>query len=544
MGEAERTVSTSTLDSSILPLLPGPIALAATELREATGERAGALVRLVDALLGHLARLWVAELLHAGVPDPGLHRALLGLPERRLMLGGWLGLAADARRALERAGVPTVLEGLGDVELPSVVGRDVPVARLAGYRRLVAHAGLRARTEVVAAHERLAWDTIAALPTLWREPVCFWDGRGRACLSARLSVGRAPVETTGPPLEPFVAARRGTLPLYPLMHVVERPDGWQLTRGPALGLQPLEALLRREPLRLLHARHTAEREGRVDLGAPLRELRGPVPDAVAAAVRGALVSAARPRPVVVEAHPGAGAEGLAGALARAEPTLVPVGVFAEVVAWRVEPDGTGRSAQALAARLAERVHAVSGAPPGGASDPLAALERAAGCTLPAPLLVVVDGLHHGLSPAAGEAMPVAELLDWLADRPDPPVRIVALGWPLGALAPLPAAVRVRWPAPPPSGFDDQGLAAAVATLTDGAPLRRRVLAALVEAPLALHPLCDALEDAGPAPVVEPAVRLALEELSPVLERCEDGAGVPTWGLVSPGIVAALEGGEP
>jgi hypothetical protein len=526
------------LDTSFTRRLPTPLALAATALAEETTTHgvhttADELAACIEAFFGLVGRVWVAEYLAAGAPDPAANALLHGrlvVAYRDPLLGAWIGIAHTLRKVFLERGLEPVARGLNDLDVGALGDTSHPVARLSAYRNSFAHGSFHAVVDDIVKHRALLEDLLARLPFLTEQPILVDDGAAVLALRGDAEVATRPAAQLVPHHPTLVGDDGRSVDLHPLA-VGKGADGapglvWTSVAKAKKGTAPSPRdLAQHERFAIWAERYQRELEGDVEaattcLGEPMAS--GPVPAELERAV--AEVEASGRCLVLVESPPGAPRRALLAHAARAGG-----------LSWRVEPGGLMGSGLVLVkaiARQAERqlklergVIALRDVAAWRATIAEIATRCGAGGQR---LLIVLDDLHLGDAPTRPGEPSVHEVWRQLASGPWTVVGGAVRSW---SLRPLPwdARVAMGWGL----GVDPDEVARFLATRASR-PLHRRVLEALlaVDGAVDLFSLCDALEatnvgDAAAQPAFEPAVERALWDLAPILalaraRRTHDG----------------------
>ena len=517
----------SLLEPDFTRRLPTPLALAATALAGETvtsGEHTTAdeLAGCIEAFFGLIGRVWVAEYLAAGAPDPAanalLHGRLVGAYKDPL-LGAWLGTARTLRQVFVERGLVPVARGLLDLDFGTYGDDEHPVAKLSAYRNSFAHGSFHAVVADIVHHRELLAGLVARLPFLVEQPVLVDDGDTVLALRAEAESATRP-ETALVPHHPTLVGDDGrVVDLYPLALAKDASGASALT------FTTLEKSKKRDapsPRDVVHhaqfaiwaERYQRELDGDVEaaatcLGAPLDAC--PAMTEVRAAM--ARLEATGGRLLLVESPPAAPRANVLAACTddgwlrwRAVPgELLGSGlVFVKAIARHAERKlGLVRNTIGLSESAAWR----------NTLDDVASRCEAAGITL----LIALDDLHRGDAPSRPGEPSLQEVWRRLASGPWRAIAGTTRSW---SMRPLPWDVRVEldW-----SAGCDAAVLSRFLEERGRTSLHRAVLERLLadDAPSDLFGLCDALEASAPGAtphpnVFEPAVERALWDLAPVL----------------------------
>ena len=497
-------------------LLPTPLAQAAEALaREtaASGEHTTAdeLVACIEALFGLLGRVWVAEYLATGAPDPAVNRLLherLVASGGRVLGGQWLGVARSIRAAFLALGRTPVAAGLLDVDFGERDDAEHPFARLAAYRNSFAHGSFQSVVGDIRAHRSVLEGVLARLPFLVEQPFLLDTGDGVHALRGAAERVQRPASALPEGHPCLVGADGAVVDLYPLA-VGRDASGTLALAWPGKRDAGPRDLVKHVRFQAWFERYRRELDGHVEacatcLGAPAAW------GEASAALEGALGGRARGL-VLVETAPGAPRAGILAGWADAD-----------TLRWAVEPGSLMGSGLVLVRAILRACESRLGLPDGSIPfpDPAAWTDalRDAAARLEeggVVLRIAVENLHLGDTPSAPGEPSVQEVWRALASGP-----FLALGGAvrLWSLRPLPwdARVALEWQATRSPG---SGLQAFLDTRA-ATPLARGVLALLggEGAPLDLFEVCDRLEAQGGDGTVmfEPEVERTLWDLAPVL----------------------------
>jgi hypothetical protein len=509
------------LDPSFARSLPTPLALAVSALARETAQNgvhttADELAACVEAFFGLLGRLWVAEYLAAGAPDPGanalLHARLVSA-DRDPLGGQWIGLARTLREVFVAQGLAPVASELLDLDFGAFGDDSHPVARLSAYRNSFAHGSFHAVVSDIVAHRELLEGVLARLPFLWERPVLVHDGDAHFALRKEAESASAPPSKLTPHHPTFVGADGRMVDLFPLALGRDERGANALAytkfdkkaRGPS----PRD-IVAHERFAVWAARFERELEGDVEaastcLGIPLAgaEVERALCTRTALERRGGTL-------LLVESPPGAPRRALLSACAGGG-----------ALHWRVEPGelmGSGLVLARALVRHAERLLGLSrlAIPTSDAARWREWLTDVASRLSNAGLVLrlALEDLHLGAEPARPGEPSVQGVWRTLASGPFVAVGGTVRGWSLRPLV---------WDARLELGWSAGCEATEVKSFLESrarSPLHRRVLDVLLAAdgPRALFAVCDALEASshGAATVFEPAVERALWDLAPVL----------------------------
>jgi hypothetical protein len=333
------------------------------------------------------------------------------------------------------------------------------------------------------------------------------------------------------------------LELYPLLHL-GYANG-QLTLSSPNADHPARRLLDHPALNLWLERYNAERAGLIEFQPTHQE---PEPDSESQAQLRAALGSDKSL-ILVEAHPGCGANQLIEGLTDQDPRALGLERFAAIQRVRVTPSTPSQSGLTIGCMVLRLVERALGEAPRSRQGDLQNLLKT---QLPSALaalkdsgkrvLLGIDQLHEGASVYRGEPLSVIQVYEALAESS---VTVVAstitgcLDKPIYdhnvtiAVAQTPNEELVRhWSqrlAPPGS-------------------LHHRVLHALsaTSEAVPMFTLCDTLEAGDQPRVFEPAVERALWDLRPLLEwrreeRTVDGNSerLRLWRLFSPTLNSVL-----
>jgi len=535
----------SLLDSRDASQLPTPLARAALTLAretEANGVHTTAdeLSLCIEAFFGFIGRIWVAEYLAAGAPDPvanaELHGALVR-GTRDPQTGHWIGLSRRLRDVFVARGLTPVAGDLLALDFGARGDDAHPVARLSAYRNSFAHGSFQSVVGDIHAHRALLEEVIGRLPFLVEQPILLDDGGTVLALRGRAEAASRPAAQLVPHHPTLVSEDGRTVDFYPLALGVDASGAHGLTwtsldrKARDTGVVSPRNIAEHVAFSVWSDRYERELSGHIEsarapLAAPLEDadFASSVAQAVARleATRGALL--------LVESPPGAPrAAALECALAAlpVEPGAGPDERpdSTEALRWRVVPGdltGSGVVFVKALARSAERLLGLADGTFGLADTAawrktLGDIARAlsgAGRRLP----LVIEDLHRGDAPARPGEPSVQEVYWALAAGPWRVVAGVDRAW---SLRPLPwdARVTLDWRL----GCDTAALARFLGERA-ATPLHARVLAALgadeapttAPGPLDLFTLCDRLEAGSNETLFEPAVERALWDLAPIL----------------------------
>lgn len=551
------------LTPEICATLPAPLADRIDEMLEeiaTSGEHTTAdeTADVIEALMAHLGRLWIAEYLHAGPDDTELNRDLMERMGKSPLVGQWVGLARRIRHAM--AGQKTVTQGLGDLDFGGFGDTTHPIARLVSYRNSFGHGSMAGVTADIREHRGLIAQVIETVPGLWTQPICVKSPETGLTHKA---VRDWPTHEDAAPeveaLRPYLHGEGGErLDLYPLYYLSENDDGRALSSSfSKKAAHPVSRIFELSRMADWHERYLHEARGHLS-----EDYRGEVEIKAATALNWpqsdddpkAALNAALTGDhnlILVEAHPGTGSgRALAGAFDQSLET----GAFDTVIGWKVTPWQLTQSGATLAQQLLRTIEGMLGHPDGhlkanmadvltGLKDGMAELSGAN-----KRILLVIEGVHRGLDAYRGEPTSLLEVYRALAHGP---ITVLATTCP-GATPiseKIPFDIKVSWPTP--ETIDQSALNASLSALCKGKALHTEVLKTLMATGEAAHlfQLCDLLDKAGHA-VFEPAVERALWDMRPVLSVTRESREIEgktervrLWRPFSPAISAALNAME-
>lgn len=539
--------------------LPAPIADCVDEMLseiDKSGEHTTAdeTADVIEALMAHLGRLWIAEYLHAGPDDTELNRDLMERMGKSPLVGQWVGLCRRIRAAM--AEQLTVVEGLSDLDFGGYGDTTHPIARLVSYRNSFGHGSMAGVTADIREHRALIAQVIQTVPGLWTQPILVTSPETGLCHeAARGWPTSADADPEVEPLRPYLRGVKGArLDLYPLYYLAEYDEGRALSSSfSKKAAHPVSRIFELSRMADWHARYQHEARGHLsesDRGeAQLKAARAlpwPTSDPNP---KGALNDALKGdhNLVLVEAHPGTGAS---RALAGAFDESLDTGAFDAVIGWKVTPWQLTQSGATLAQQLLRTIEGMLGHPDGqlqanvadvltGLKDGMTELSSAG-----KRILVVIEGVHRGLNAYRGEPTTLLQVFRALAHGP---ITVLATTCP-GATPiteKIPFDVKIAWPTP--ETIDQGALTESLSALCKGKALHTEVLKTLMDLDEAAHlfQLCDLLDTAGHA-VFEPAVERALWDMRPVLSVARESREIEgktervrLWSPFSPAISDAL-----
>ena len=333
-------------DETTRSAFPAPIALTLDvmmfELAESGEETtADETAAAIEATFSHLGRLWVAEYLHAVDQDATLSKEALNrqlferaASGRATLTGQWVGLARRFRDRLSTRNVETVLTNLKAVDFGTLGDHDHPVARLLHFRNHFSHGSFQATVAGIRAHRQLLHDLLAKLPCLREQPIHVRDTETGV---VRLATQEWPVVELSAAVElldaqPTILGAEGShLNLYPLLHL-GHDRGAPTLSGPNKTHSALR-MFERAAFSVWLERYNQDRNGFLEYDGPDNPSALP-----AGAVDGsdelsglrAALGATTPGLVLVEGHPGCGAEGAIAALSADDPRSLGLDRFAAV----------------------------------------------------------------------------------------------------------------------------------------------------------------------------------------------------------------------
>ncbi len=522
------------LDPSAAARLPTPLAVTIATLANETREHgehttADELANCVEAFFGLVGRVWIAEYLAAGAPDPAANALLYGrfvLAYKDPLLGAWIATGRSLRAVFLERGLVPVARGLLDLDFGEFGDNEHPVAKLSAYRNSFAHGTFHAVVDDIVHHRALLEGLIARLPFLVEQPILVDDGTTVLAL-------RATAESASRPSAPLVRHHPTlvgddgrAVDLYPLALGKDETGtaalAWTSIEKGKKGKGPSPCnLVDHDRFAIWAERYQRELDGDVEsapaclgeaIAAP--ELRAKLEAAIAGVEdHGRCL-------VLVESPPGAPRRG-----------LLAHGAAGDALRWRVEPGELMGSGLVLVKAIARHAERRLSLPRGTIALKEASAWRNALADVAqrcegagVRLRIAIEELHLGDAPARSGEPSVQEVWRRLASGPWTVLGGATRAW---SLRPLPwdARVELGWDA----GVDRASVAGFLRDRATG-PLHREVLAALLESEGAcdLFSLCDTLErgsgeaDANAGSVFEPAVERALWELAPVLALSREG----------------------